>query len=707
MAGLVSIDGYDDLVINICPNGTEGDIVEIADIFIQLPSVPKDPSKILFSEYAKEEQYWRRLEIPQAISSIKSMDEWQQQPDAFKERYTPYIVEEFRRRREGVWFMNNGAPTYITGHHYMLLQWSPMDIGYPNFLDFQRRLTIHLEACVNDSRSFGQAYTKTRRTGYSNIAGAVLVDDGTQTKNKLLGIISKTGKDAQEGVFMNKVVPMYRAYPFFFKPIQDGTTNPRAELAFREPSQRITKDNKTSNTSEALDTVINWRNLVENAYDSSKLLWLFLDEAGKYEDPIDVNTLWRIHKTCLLMGKKIVGKAMVGSTVNPLPKGGAKYKKLYFDSDPKKRDGNGRTKSGLYKIFIPAFEALEGFFDIYGMPIVDDPESPVLTIDGDYTSIGAKTYLQNDRKGRMHDPNDLNENIRQFPWTESEAFRDSTVSSTFNIAAIYQQLEHNGSMFPAPVVRGNFAWSGTPYESPVVWIPNENGKFYTSWIPPEEYRNKHVVKNGKKAPANGHIGGGGVDSYDIDETVDARSSKGSLHLINRLNMIGPKGFVLEYAERPPLAAVFYEDVLMAAVFYGYPLLIENNKYGIVRHFERYGYDEYIMDRPEHLKVAGSAANSKTKGVPSNSKDLILTHSIGIEAHIYDNVGIHPETGEMGHMYFDRTLEDWIGFRITDRTKYDLTISSGLAILSIQAPHKTVKHANMSDAVFFRKTTVRR
>lgn len=707
MAGLVKVSGYDEYVINICPNGTAGEIIEISDLFIQLPAIPKDKSKILFHDLPKKDQHWRRLDVPDAIRSIRSMDEWNQQPEAFRNKYKPYILEEFRRRREGVFFMNNGEVVYITGHHYILLQWSPMDVGYPHFLDFQRKIYIHLEACVADPRSFGQAYTKTRRTGYSNVASAVLVNDGTQTKNKTLGIVSKTGKDAQEGVFMKKVVPMHKAYPFFFKPIQDGSTNPRAELAFREPAGRLTKNNKTTQQSEALDTVINWRNTVENAYDSEKLLWLFLDEAGKYEDPINVNTLWRIHKTCLLMGRKIIGKAMVGSTVNPLPKGGANYKVLYFDSDPKKRDANGRTKSGLYKLFIPAYEALEGFFDIYGMPIIDDPTDPVLTIDGDYTEIGSKTFLTNDRKARMHDPNDLNETIRQFPWNEAEAFRDSTISSTFNIAAIYQQIEHNDNMFPAPVVRGNFAWSGTPYDSPVVWIPNENGKFRVSWLPPEDLRNKHVIKNGKKAPANGHIGGGGVDSYDIDETVDSRSSNGALHLINRFNMVGPSGFVLEYAERPPLAKVFYEDVLMAAVFYGYPLLIENNKYGIVRHFEQFGYDEYIMDRPDHLKTGSSGSNVKTKGVPSNSKDVILSHSIAIESFIYDNVGIHPETGEMGHMYFNRTLEDWIQFKISDRTKYDLSISSGLAVLSIQAPHKEVKKANMSEAVFFRRVSVSR
>ena len=68
-----------------------------------------------------------------------------------------------------------------------------------------------------------------------------MIDEGTQVKEKLLGLQSKTGKDAQENIFMKKIVPIYQSYPFFFKPIQDGTTNPRMELAFREPAKRITK----------------------------------------------------------------------------------------------------------------------------------------------------------------------------------------------------------------------------------------------------------------------------------------------------------------------------------------------------------------------------------------------------------------------------------------------------------------------------------
>ncbi len=140
---------------------------------------------------------------------------------------------------------------------------------------------------------------------------------------------------------------------------------------------------------------------------------------------------------------------------------------------------------------------------------------------------------------------------------------------------------------------------------------------------------------------------------------------------------------------------------MAAVFYGYPLLIENNKYGIVRYFESRGYDGYVMDRPEHLRNNNSSSNVKTKGIPSNSQDVIHAHAQAIEDYIHNHVGYDDE-GKMGSMYFNRTLEDWVGFKIDNRTKFDLTISAGLALLAAQKVKAKKKSSNFEDKVFFRR-----
>ena len=154
---------------------------------------------------------------------------------------------------------------------------------------------------------------------------------------------------------------------------------------------------------------------------------------------------------------------------------------------------------------------------------------------------------------------------------------------------------------------------------------------------------------------------------NFDATVDGRGSKGALHLYNKFSMTEthPSNmFVVEYASRPDLAKIFYEDVLMACS--SGPLLIENNKYGIVLLNQR-GYDGYVMGRPEHLRPPNSSSNVRTKGIPSNSQDVIHAHAQAIEQYIFDHVG---EKEDIGNMYFNRTLEDWIGYRIDKRTKFD-------------------------------------
>ena len=703
---LVDVKGYEGKGISICPNGTLGDHIEIGGLLIVLPKAPK-VKDILYYSLPIADQRWRRSDLPKELSRIRSMDEWAEMPREFREKFRPYIEEEFRRRREGVWFYNRGDATYITGRHYMMLQWAQLDIGAPYYLEFQRDIFLHLAACEADPRCIGQLYTKCRRSGYTNICSSVIADEATQVKDKLLGIQSKTGKDAQENIFMKKVVAMFRKYPFFFKPIQDGTTNPRIELAFREPSKKITKKNKTSGVGDALNTVVNWKNTTNNAYDGEKLHMLYLDEAGKWEKPTDIREAWRIQRTCLIVGRKIVGKAMVGSTVNPMSKGGIEYKDLWMDSNPDDRNKNGRTRSGLYRLFIPAYDSLEGFFDKYGRAIVEDPEDMIEGIDGEMVHMGAKTFLKNERDSLKHDASELNEVIRQFPFTTDEAFRDSIEASLFNIGQIYEQIEHNDDLFPNPVVSGRFTWKGGAKDTEVVFTPDPKGRFRIAWMPDPELRNLKAYEKNKRIAPNAHLGCGGVDSYDLDATVDGRGSKGALHLYNKFNMEVPANmFVLEYASRPPLASIFYEDVLMASVFYGYPLLIENNKYGIARYFEQRGYDGYLMGRPKHLVAPNTNIKVKTKGIPSNSVDVIQSHAQAIEAYIHTHVGINRETGEMGAMYFNKTLEDWIGYDINKRTKFDLTISSGLALLAAQKVKQKKVESDFTEKRFFRRYKIR-
>jgi hypothetical protein len=286
-----------------------------------------------------------------------------------------------------------------------------------------------------------------------------------------------------------------------------------------------------------------------------------------------------------------------------------------------------------------------------------------------------------------------------------EACRNSTSGSILNIGKIYAQMEHNSELLQSPVRRFNFYWVNGERDGKVNYDLDPNGRFYATWIPKFEDANQHTLRDGMRTPSNGHIGVGGVDSYDIDKTVDTRSSKGAALFFNKAHMAShaPQNmFVLEYAARPPKATIFYEDILMAAVYYGYPLLIENNKRRIIHYFQERGYTNYVMKRPDFLKPKNTRYVFDDFGVPSNSDDVIDQHAQAIEAYIEDHVGYNGETNKFGNMYFDRTLTELLTFDINDRTDFDLTIAMGYALLGAQRKHVVKTNADFANKKFFRK-----
>ena len=82
----------------------------------------------------------------------------------------------------GCWFINKGVPTYITGTHYMYLQWTKIDVGFPDYREANRVFYIFWEACKADKRSFGMDYLKIRRSGFSFMASCEGVNTGYNNK---------------------------------------------------------------------------------------------------------------------------------------------------------------------------------------------------------------------------------------------------------------------------------------------------------------------------------------------------------------------------------------------------------------------------------------------------------------------------------------------------------------------------------------------
>ena len=127
---------------------------------------------------------------------------------------------------------------------------------------------------------------------------------------------------------------------------------------------------------------------------------------------------------------------------------------------------------------------------------------------------------------------------------------------------------------------------------------------------------------------------------------------------------------------------------MACVFYGMPILIENNKPRLLYHFKNRGYRGFCINRPDKHYTKLSKTEKELGGIPNSSESVKQAHATAIESYIEKYVGIdmdgtYRDPGEMGDCIFIRTLEDWAKFDISNRTKHDASISSGLAIMANQ------------------------
>jgi len=664
-------------MIVISRTGKIGEVYEIQNLKIALPKAE--------NVHTFKDNRWKRFDYPKELQRIKTVFDWREYPEEFKEKYYDYIDNEFKHREEGFWYNNNKIPTYLTGSHYMYLQWSKIDVGQPDFRESNRLFFIFWEACRADSRCYGMSYLKNRRSGFSFMASGVTVDMATISTDARFGVLSKSGADAKK-MFTDKIVPISVNYPFFFKPIQDGMDRPKTELAYRVPASKFTRRSIVS-TEKAedlagLDTTIDWKNTGDNAYDGEKLKLLVHDESGKWERPNNILNNWRVTKTTLRLGSRVIGKCLMGSTSNALDKGGRNFKKLYDDSNVKKRNANGQTRSGLYSLFIPMEWNYEGYIDSYGHPVFETPQKPVFGPHGTPIKIGVVEYWDNEVEGLKDDQDGLNEFYRQFPRTTKHAFRDESKMSLFNLTKIYQQIDYNEEASSASVVtQGNFQWENGIQDTRVVFLPNKNGRFFITWVPPINLQNRFIAKNGFKYPGNEHMGAFGCDSYDISGTVDGRGSNGSLHGLTKFSMEDAPAdhFFLEYIARPSTAEIFFEDVLMACIFYGMPILAENNKPRLLYYFRRRGYRGFSMNRPDKVYAKLSVTEREIGGIPNSSQDIIQAHAAAIETYIENAVGFDGEN--YGDVYFQRTLEDWAQFDINNRTKFDASISSGLAIMA--------------------------
>lgn len=680
-------------VIIISKDGTLGDIFHVNGINIGLPELP-DRKEIINHDITPTNQIWRREEMPKGLN-----EDTEDKPE-----FSAFIDKHIHRRKHGAWIYLGGKPVYLAPTYYFFIQWIREGNSYPTLRIIQNELMLFWEACKADDRCYGIAYTKNRRFGWSALCFTEHLEAGSRTENKLLGIVSKRGGDAKK--IFNRMVRSFKRLPYFFKPEVDGTSTPKSELIFAAPTRKRKKGEAIEEDLEGLDTSISWHNTDLNAMDGDEIFRSMLDEVGKFPKETPFSEYWSIVKTSHEIGSEIVGKAMVGSTVNALKKGGGEYKSVYYDSDPYKRDENGQTVSGLYKIFIPARYCMAGFFDRYGFSIVEDPKEPVINDKGRPVKIGAKRYLLNRLEALKSKPEKYNERLRQYPDTEEDAFRDEASASQFDLMKIMGQISHNaqelndqfdGEKFfygNDMVLQGNLVWKDGVEDSEVIFVPGKEGAFFIrkDCFPPDTIRNQKVRRFKRDtgviswAPVAEGEGCFGADPFNRDFDVEGRASKGAIHLYLNVNSLGlpSNTYAVEYIHRPRTVRMFFEDLIKVCVFFSMPVLPELSNEALQQYFIDRGYRNFVLNNPFKTEADLSANEKLYGGVPPQGDKIADKQFYSIQEYIDIYVGealdeSNRKIGEMGQMYFTRTLLQWKDFTPSEkRTKYDAYISSSLA-----------------------------
>ena len=317
-----------------------------------------------------------------------------------------FIHDEFMRKRNGMWFLNNGNPEYITGAHWFLLTHFRTGCagGYYYFTKAQQKLYYFLEAAWCDQRCFGIILEKIRRFGATDCSMNFGCCKNITIKDGRFGMTSKTDKDAN--LNFQRLTRAFSSLPFYFKPICLDEKS-KSKLEFIEPSKRLSKHNQDQErVDNSLNTMFDYMSTKEDSYDGTAMTFYIADELSKWKKQ-NGNTInhWEMVRKALTKGKRITGMAFILSTfenvrgVDPYEdpdraEAGDCYKWILLNSDPKDRDENGRTRTGLYQLFISCYEHYEGLIDKYGYPIVERPYRATRTIDGDLTKIGIKDFYR-------------------------------------------------------------------------------------------------------------------------------------------------------------------------------------------------------------------------------------------------------------------------------------------------------------------------
>lgn len=631
------------------------------------------------------EQYWERIKPPSwYFDVLREEDRYNKtkKDDSepyFNEQYEQYKQQEWDRRLNGFWFMSNGKPIYLVGAHYLFMQHTQIDIGFPKFREPDLEYFYFLQYVIEDPECMGMLEITKRRFGKTYRGGIFVLDYPTRTKMTNGAIQSKTGSDAKK-VFAKAVVDPFKKWPRFFKPEYDlsGGVTPKSELRFQNTNVRGKKAEENLEKEE-LGSLIDFYSADALATDGQKIHRKFDDEWAKTTE-CNIYDRHDVTRYCLMDDEgRIIGKVLYSSTVEVLEteKEGVQEAaiKLWNDSDQLNKGENGRTASGLYRFFMTADRAKN--FDIYGVPNVEKTIKEILA----------------DRETVKHNQRSWAARVRKEARTIKEAFyagNDKCEFNADNIANQIQNLEDNPVfwrqarlVFKNRVIKSVVIGKKDREIKEVGYMDDEKGGWFILEEPlkPNSFRDI----GGSFEPSNQIMYQIGVDTTQDRIAVDG--SNPAITVFKKSCIVNGEETglypVALWISPTRLDIHFDEEVLKAAMWYGCKANYEiDRRTDFYRYFSKMMCADFLtwtpplMINPLKKKTFKPEYGSRS-GDPFQLAQMLQISKVYIDgdSNTYYNGHVH----RIKHIGL---LQQALEYDHLDRTKSDLFVSLQMALVAV-------------------------
>lgn len=671
--------------------------VRIGEVDVYMPDIPSDEFIRNIDKPVAEQKYARHI--------VPDVRKWRQH------EIDDYVSAHWHRRLNGEWWMIKGQPHYIPGGALVFFDfWTKKTGGPPDFRYEALQLFQFWYQYIERSPTvFGMYDMKPRRIGDTEKILFIVWERTTRFKNVSAGMQSFTDIEAAKN--FSRLAKGNRNLPFFFKPNWSGSDKeclafmaPNEVMSLKKLKEKAGEISMTSLDSQFLGSYIDFEATVEGKYDGDQLFTYFLDEIFKIPvKMMDARKQWDNMRRVLSLNNEmfIWGKSALCSTVEEKSKGAnrgeyaedstvemAEY--FWNNSDPNDLDENGRTATGLVRLF-RSYE-LNAPIDEFGMPKIDetrrfrDAKIRALQKKGDFAGI-----LDIKRKEPGSPEDALSQTSDKCPLHPELCM--------LRLEQIRQGLDRYGNQIKnyRPKVRiGDLVWENGVPGTKVRFIETLRGKWHISQMP---IKDNHITKRYIRTPSytgdtfwglNGAYYVMGADPFDAREVV-GRGSDGAFAVKRKLFlpheevdiMFDESGlmpmnvedmttntYICDYKFRPKNPYDFYDDVVKTCWFYGVPVFPEMDKPGLHQWMVQNGYFGLVMFEPQSLVSMG--ARRKSRQGTKASDNIISAYVDRLKAYVHDYIwnNHHP-----------RIIEQWSRFVPAKRTKYDLAVATGFTELA--------------------------